>query len=148
MADVTWTDWSAFDELRLEFDDGSADAVQPEEWDDAYRFSLGASYRYNDAWTLRAGVAYDQSPVPGADRRTPRIPDDSRTWVTVGASYRLSEAFSFDVAYAHIFIGEVPIRDTEVTTGALANGAPVGSTLDGEFDASVDILSAQIQWKF
>jgi long-chain fatty acid transport protein len=148
MADVTWTDWSVFDELRLEFDDGSADAVQPEEWDDAYRFSLGASYRYNDAWTLRAGVAYDQSPVPGADRRTPRIPDDSRTWVTVGASYRLSEAFSFDVAYAHIFIGEVPIRDTEVTTGALANGAPVGSTLDGEFDASVDILSAQIQWKF
>lgn len=152
MADVTWTDWSEFDELRVEFsndpvDPDPSDSVQPEEWEDAFRYSLGVNYRYSDALTFRAGVAYDETPVPSAKLRTPRIPDNSRRWITLGASYRPSETFSFDIAYAHIFVSDTRINDTEVTTGGLA-GAPVGSTLDGEYEASVDILSAQVQWNF
>ena len=147
MADVTWTDWSVFEELRIIFDNGDPDSVQPEEWDDSYRFSIGANYRYNDDWTFRTGIAYDQTPVPNAELRTPRIPDNSRRWIAFGASYRPSSTFSFDVAYTHIFISDTAIRNQEVTTGDLA-GAPVGSTLDGEYESSVDIISAQLQWNF
>ena len=108
MGDITWTDWSEFEELRIRFDEpGARDSVQPQDWEDAYRFSLGLSYAYNDHWTLRGGIAYDETPV-STDKRTPRIPDNSRRWVTFGASYRPSPTFSFDFAYAHIFVSDTP----------------------------------------
>lgn len=148
MADVTWTEWSSFDELRFSFDDGGADSVQPEQWDDVYRFSIGANYRYNDNWTFRTGIAYDQTPVPNAELRTPRIPDNSRRWLAFGASYRPSDTFSFDVAYTHIFVSDTAISNREETTGSLAGNAMIGSRLEGEYESSVDIISAQLQWNF
>ncbi|MFO1351479.1 MAG: outer membrane protein transport protein [Gammaproteobacteria bacterium] len=147
MADITWTDWSAFDELRIKFKDGSADSVQPENWEDTFRYSIGVNFKPAQAWTLRAGLAYDETPVPNARLRTPRIPDNSRTWLALGATYRIADSFSFDFGYVHVFLNDTSIRNTEVTTGNLA-GVPVGSTLDGSFDSSVDILSAQVQWQF
>lgn len=146
MADVTWTRWSQFNELRIKFDDGS-ESVQPEDWQNTWRYSLGLDYYYTPAWTLRAGIAYDQTPVPSAERRTPRIPDNSRRWIALGASYRPSPNFSFDFGYAHLFINNPQIDDTEITTGALA-GLPIGSTLRGEYEAHVDIVGAQVQWNF
>jgi long-chain fatty acid transport protein len=147
MADVTWTDWSVFDELRIEFEDGR-ESVQPENWDDAYRYSIGTSYYYDDHWTLRAGLAYDETPIPSAGLRTPRIPDNSRRWVTLGASYRLSDRFSFDIAYAHIFISDSGIANREEATAGLTGNPDLGSTLHGEYESSVDLISAQIQWNF
>ena len=152
MADITWTDWSQFDELRIKFssDPFNPDpnpSVQPENWQDVYRYSIGVNYRHSPQWLLRAGIAYDESPVPGADYRTPRIPDNDRLWLSLGASYTISQNFSLDFAYVHIFVDDTPIRDTEVSTGGLA-GVPVGNTLDGEYEASVDLAAIQLQWTF
>lgn len=146
MADATWTRWSRFDELRIEFADGS-ESVQPEDWRDTWRYSLGVSYVYNQEWTLRAGIAYDRTPVPSVERRTPRIPDNSRRWIAIGASYRSSPSFGFDFGYTHIFLSDAGIDDTELTTGSLA-GLPIGNTLRGEYDSRIDIVSAQVQWTF
>ena len=146
LAGATWTDWSTFDELRIEFDDGGPDSVQPENWEDSWRYSVGVNYFYSPEVTLRAGFEYDESPVRGVDR-TPRIPDEDRYWFVLGAGYKHSEEFTFDVAYSYIYIPDYDIRDTEVTTSGLT-GAPVGSTLDGDYTGSTHILSAQVQWNF
>lgn len=139
MGDVTWTNWSRFDELRVKFDTNpQADLVTPEEWDDSWRYSLGLSYRYNDSWTLRTGVAYDQTPIPSAELRTPRIPGNDRKWLALGASYRQSDRLQFDVGYAHLFVSDTPINNTNNT----------GATLVGSYESSVDILSAQLRWSF
>ena len=147
MADITWTDWSQFDELRIRFDDGGRDSVQPEDWEDSWRYSLGVDYFHSEQLTLRAGVAYDETPIPGTELRTPRIPDTSRLWLAFGASYRPTDTLSLDIGYVHIFMDDAEIRDTEPGTGGLT-GVPVGSTLDGYFESSVDIISAQLQWSF
>lgn len=140
MGDVTWTRWSRFDQLVVEFDNpDQPDNVQPENWKNNWRFSLGATYRPNTTWTLRAGVAYDQTPIPSAEHRTPRIPGNDRTWLAIGAGYRASERLSFDVGYAHLFVDDTPIDDVEVNTG---------HRLKGSYDNSVDIISAQMNWKF
>jgi long-chain fatty acid transport protein len=102
------------------------------------RYSLGLNYRYNSAWLLRAGIAYDEEPIPDAQHRTPRIPGNDRTWLAFGANYRYSPALSFDVGYAHLFVDDTPIDVSTATAGALV----------GEYDNSVDILSAQVNWKF
>ncbi|HEY9099237.1 MAG TPA: outer membrane protein transport protein [Thiobacillus sp.] len=136
LADVTWTGWSDFSELRVVNSAGGTVTVTPENWSNSYRYSVGANYRMNDKITLRTGVAYDETPVSDAFR-TARVPDESRTWLAFGAQYRLSANSALDIGYAHLFIKDASINKTES-----------GVTLTGQYEASVDILSAQFTHNF
>jgi long-chain fatty acid transport protein len=142
MADVTWTHWSLFEELRVEFENSQPDSTTTEEWEDAWRFSVGGTYTLMPALDLRCGLAYDQTPVPDAQHRTPRIPDGDRFWIALGAGYRIIEDLTLDAAYVHIFVktGEV---DKEATGEDTTRGG-----LKGEFKSSVDIASVQLTYRF
>lgn len=143
LADVTWTGWSDFKELRIVRDSGVTLGVTPENWDNSYRYSVGANYHLDDRLTLRGGVAYDETPVSDA-YRTARIPDESRTWLAFGAQYRLSDKSTLDFGYAHLFVKDASINKTEY-----ANLPPVTPvTLSGTYEGSVDILSAQLTLNF
>lgn len=144
LADVTWTGWSSFDELRIVYDNPvQPDSVTTEEWQDTLRYSFGINYQYSDRMILRTGVAYDQTPVPSAERRTPRLPGNDRTWLSFGMSYLYSNQVSFDIGYSHLFVDKAKINHTfESSVPTLA------ATLTGEYDATVDILSAQLNWKY
>jgi len=139
MADFTWTRWNRFEELVIVFDGGHPTNTTPEGWNNSIRVSGGASYKYNDRWTLRGGLAWDEEPIPSAELRTPRIPGDDRFWVAVGASYSHSDKLSLDVGFAHLFVGDVSINNTEVNTGHV---------LVGTYDADVNILSGQLRYRF
>lgn len=142
MADVTWTNWSKLDELRIRFDNpAETDAVTTFRWRDTLRYSLGALYRPG-AWTFRAGVAYDESPVRDAAHATPRIPDKDRVWVAGGLGYKLSDAISFALSYAHLFV-----RDTTIDKSAVGEDRFRGA-LDGSYDSKVDIVSGELAWRF
>ncbi|PKO73740.1 MAG: aromatic hydrocarbon degradation protein [Betaproteobacteria bacterium HGW-Betaproteobacteria-17] len=137
LADITWTGWSDFRELRIVRTNGDVLGTPTQEnWSDSYRYSVGANYHLNDKLTLRGGVAFDETPVSDA-YRTARIPDEDRTWIAFGAQYRLSRHSAIDVGYAHLFIRDAAIDKTE-------NGVK----LTGRYEASVDILSAQFTLNF
>jgi long-chain fatty acid transport protein len=142
MADATWTRWSRFEELRIKFDSGAPDAVTEEKWSNVMRYSVGVNYHYNDAIKLRAGLAYDESPVNG-DYRTARIPGNDRKWISFGAGYQMSPASKFDIGYSHLFISDVKIDDDQTSATPLGNGR-----LKGEYEGSVDILSVQYTHNF
>ena len=137
MGDVTWTGWDNFDELRIEYESLQPDTVIEENWNDIWRYSLGVDYRYNSAWTFRAGTAYDETPIPDARRRTARIPGEDRIWASLGFGYQATPTLGIDVAYTHLFIDDPKINSGDVTRG----------TITGEYDADVDIVSAQLVWK-
>lgn len=142
MADVTWTNWSKLDELRIRFDNPSeTDAVTTFRWKDTFRYSLGAVYQPS-AWVLRAGVAYDESPVPDAAHRTPRIPDNDRTWIACGVGYKWSEALTVQLGYAHLFVRNADIQKEAAGEDRLRGG------LNGGYKSKVDIASAELAWKF
>jgi long-chain fatty acid transport protein len=137
VGDLSWTDWADIPELRLEFDNpltpGSAETLN---WEDAWRISAGVIVDLNERWTVRAGYAYDESPVPDAAVRTSRLPDNDRQWVALGLSHRFSRVVSVDLGYAHLFI-----RDTAIVR--------VGSTatlLDGTFDSAANVVSLQVNY--
>jgi long-chain fatty acid transport protein len=136
LADITWTGWSSFDELRIVNTSGTPVSVTPEHWNDSYRYSVGANYHLDNKLTLRGGVAYDETPVSDTFR-TARIPDENRTWLAFGAQYRISATSMIDVGYAHLFIDSARIDKLE-------NGV----TLSGVYKNSVDILSAQLTLNF
>ncbi len=144
LADITWTGWSSFQELRIKFDNpNQPDSVTPEKWNDTFRYSVGADYTLNDAWTLRGGLAYDETPIPSAELRTPRIPGNSRTWLSLGATYVINPSFIIDAGYSHLFVDDTPINNTlESTTCCLP------ATLNGTYESSVDIVSAGLRWNY
>lgn len=143
LADVTWTGWNSFEELRINYNSAQADTVTTESWKNTVRVSLGADYQQSDKLTLRAGWAYDETPIPDAEHRTPRIPGHSRRWLSLGFTYDLSQALTLDMGYSHLFVSKTHINNTfESAVPTLA------ATLNGTYDASVDILSAQLRWNY
>jgi len=86
---------------------------------------------------------YDTSAVPNAQRRTPRIPDEDRIWLALGAGYKLSNKVSFDLGYAHLFIND-PKIDKDLTN----EENTIRGGLKGTYDAHTDILSAQLTVTF
>ena len=138
VGDVTWTNWSRFQELRVEFDNPvQADKVQPENWDDTYRFGVGLNYAVNDSLTLRTGVTYDPSPFSN-EFTTARLPGGDRTLIGFGASYRPSKSLNIDFGYTHVFIADSFINQSSSTDG----------TLTGKFEGSVDVVGLQVNWQF
>ncbi|MBI5846662.1 MAG: outer membrane protein transport protein [Nitrospirae bacterium] len=142
MADVTWTQWSIFDELRFKFESGQPDGVTTEKWRDNYRYSGGITYKPGN-WKFRAGIAYDTTPVRGAEYRTPRIPDGNRLWLAGGLGYKISDRIQVDLGYAHLFVDDPEIRKSVTTAEDTLRGG-----LRGTYDASVDIISAQLRFAF
>lgn len=149
LADVTWTEWSNLKSLDIVRTSGVRLSTTPLNWKNSWRAGVGANYHYNGQWTFRAGVAYDETPVPDADR-TPRIPDQDRTWLAFGAQYRMSKQLALDVGYAHIFIRDASVNLCNAAQAA-ANPAACGgkNNLVGTYsDNKVDILSAQMRYAF
>ncbi|MDJ0779665.1 MAG: outer membrane protein transport protein [Gammaproteobacteria bacterium] len=143
LADVTWTGWQSFDELRIEYDNpAQPDSVTTEDWDDSMRYSLGFEYQYSDTLQLRAGIALDETPVPSAERRTPRLPGDERTWYSVGLTKVVSKAMSFDLAMSFLDVDDARI-DNEFESSL----PTLQHTLTGEYEAEVYIVSAQLNWE-
>jgi long-chain fatty acid transport protein len=138
MADVTWTRWSQFEEVRVRFDNPATPAnVLPTQWDDVFRVSAGVTYDWNDSLILRGGLAFDESPVGNAFRG-PGIPDSDRYVIAVGFGYQLTESLLLDVAYQHLFLKE----------GSTARPSNTSSVLNGNFDVDIDVLSVGVNWKF
>lgn len=141
LSDVTYTEWSNFEELRVE--DSRGNPIVPtvtEKWDDSYRVSLGMKYQYNKQWIFRTGIAHDETPI--ADKhRTSRIPGDDRDWLSFGASYMANENLTIDVGYSHLWVEDAKIdEEYRLLTGT--------GELKGDFDSDVDIFSVQATWKF
>jgi long-chain fatty acid transport protein len=55
---------------------------------------------------LRAGFAYDETPIRSAEFRTPRIPDNDRYFLSAGLKWSVTNFMDLDVAYAHLFVDQ------------------------------------------
>ncbi len=144
MFSVSWTEWSRFDELRVTFDNpAQPDAVVTEEWDDTVRYALGVSVLRTSNVKVRLGIAFDPSPIPNDIRRTVRVPDGDRTWLSAGLGVRLSEKATIDIGYTHLLIEDEKFNNTLETTTPSIN-----HTLVGEVESVADIVSAQLRYWF
>ncbi|MGB2833205.1 MAG: outer membrane protein transport protein [Methylotenera sp.] len=144
MGDVTWTHWSRFKELRIDFANALPDSVTAENWENTTRYSLGVNYHYSDTLKLRAGVAYDQEAIRD-QYRTARIPGNDRKWLSLGANWKASPNSMFDIGYSHLFISDAKIDDNQTVPLV---PPPGNGRLRGSYDGSVDILSLQYTHNF
>jgi long-chain fatty acid transport protein len=106
-------------------------------WKDIDVWKLGAQYKYNNNWTLRAGWNHGDNPVQAADVTFNIIaPGVIKDHLTMGATYLTSTGGQVTVSYVHGFENSV--------TGQSAFGAP------GVMDTirmHQDILGVAYGWK-
>lgn len=142
LADWTWTGWDSLDTIDIVLTGGAPgqDPGLDLAFQNTNRFSVGAHYKPGNNWIFRGGLAYDEAPVRSAELRSVRVPDNDRTWLSLGFGYEPSKSWSFDVGYSHLFIDDTPINN--------ASRASSGALLVGTYEASVDILSAGVNFNF
>ena len=138
MADLQYTGWSSIQQLQVVRSTGVVLSTTPENFRNTWRVSAGANYRYSDNWTLRGGVAFDQSPVNDTDR-TPRLPDNDRTWLAIGAQYKISPAWAVDLAYAYIWVKNSSINQNQGNTDAYG-------LINGSYKNNVNIVGLQVTY--
>jgi long-chain fatty acid transport protein len=109
MATAEWTNWSRIGTSNILLKNGSqatlagAAIAIPFQYRNGQFYSLGAEYIWTPATTLRAGVAYEISPIDDMVR-IPALPDNDRVWISGGLSHKLTQAVTLDFAYSHAFV--------------------------------------------
>lgn len=147
--DATQTQWSSVQSLDLMRSSGISNGLSlesvPFKWRDTWRVALGANHRYNEQWTARVGVAYDQAPTSDT-YRIARLPDSDRTWLSLGGQYKPSKNNAIDFGYAHLFMNNAALNmNVPVLTAAQASGR---GALVGSYSNQVDIFTVQYAHSF
>lgn len=145
MGGARWTNWSLFDKLQIDFADGSQ-SLTPEHWEDSWSFNIGVSYDYSPEWVFRAGYVYDQTPVPSAEFRTPRIPDSDRNALGLGFSFHPSAQLAVDFGYMYI-----KFKDSKTQNTVNLIPAPAGlitDTLRVDYSSSGHLIGVQASYRF
>lgn len=141
---VEWSNWSRIGASSAVTNSagaaiavGATPVTVPFGYSDGWFYSMGLEYQWNDAYTLRAGVGYEKSPITDVVR-TPLLPDNDRTWLSAGLTYNFSKKIAVDFAYAHLFVKGTSVSDI-ATTGTVYNGT---------VDSHVDIVSValKVRW--
>ena len=135
MGTVEWTRWSALGVvpidpvgLKLDF-----------QWHDGWLFALGGEWNVSPKLALRAGAAYEISPVQDATERLVQIPDADRIWASVGGTYQFTDTMALNFGYSHVFVQDASLERN------LTTGTP--PTLFANTRSSVDVFSVGFSMK-
>ncbi len=102
--DLQAVGWSAYKSLDFDFEKESVavqDSKNARKFENTMIYRLGASYKPSSTIVLRAGVYYDETPIP-KDYLTPETPGTNKVGASFGLSWFLSEKFSVDASLLRI----------------------------------------------
>jgi len=146
---VEWTNWSRIGNSNILQPNGAPaliGGVNPViihfQYKDGWFFSGGAEYQWSPTMALRAGVAYEISPVSDTVR-VPSVPDANRTWLSIGGTYKYSAKTTVDFAYSHVFVKPAPITLVDLTNPSFNGAAYTGSV-----DSHLDIISVALKYRW
>ncbi|MBT8492210.1 MAG: outer membrane protein transport protein [Deltaproteobacteria bacterium] len=134
--DLNWIDWRDLETLDITLPDGEVTSIDYQ-WDDVFVLRLGAEYSLPHlGLDLRAGYAYDPTPVPDETLGF-APPDADRHVLSVGAGYQLPQNFFVDVG---ILYG-IPVSNT-------TSDEPLRPQIKGEFDITFLVTALSIGYRF
>lgn len=118
-----WTRWSRFEAIVIEnkgipgpLQASLAPIIEEQDWHDTWSYAIGTAYKINKQWTLRTGLAFDQSPTNNT-HRSPRIPTGDRTAVSFGLAWNPTDDVTLDLAYTYLWEEETEVRNQKANKG-------------------------------
>jgi long-chain fatty acid transport protein len=112
---------------------------EPLNWHDTWSTAVGASFQLNQQWLLRAGYAYDPSPISNADRSV-RVPVGNRQVVTLGGAYLPSPDLTIDFAYGYLWESKASVNQP--------NNSGLQPEYSANYENSANIFSVQATYRY
>jgi long-chain fatty acid transport protein len=121
---ATFTRWSRLESIVVENEGLPAGALatnfgtigEEQNWHDTWAYAIGAAYKLNKQWVLRAGLGMDQSPTNNQNR-SPRIPTGDRKTLSLGFGWSPTDDLTIDVAYSYLKEEDIDINQASATKG-------------------------------
>jgi long-chain fatty acid transport protein len=143
-----WTNWRRIGTSFVTQGNGApalapsgAPVTIPFQWKDAWFYSVGLEYVAAPNWTVRGGVGFEQSPITD-QVRIPLLPDNDRTWYSVGATNKVTDIISIDLAYSFVDVKNATVN---VVPGNPSFNGLV--TYTGTAKTSISIFSVGVKFK-
>ena len=125
--DYAWVGWkAAFKELPVDFQGPATDRILIEEYNNTSSVRFGVEHRLVGGATLRGGVAAAAAAAPDVTV-TPLLPEQDRSYATIGGSYPLTRTLTAEAAYMRIFTPGRRGRLDERAPGQTAEQLNIGS---------------------
>lgn len=161
LASASWTKWSRFESLDVVSAQGNAGTPNqtisflgeqkygepgiighvPEQWEDTWSAAAGVIWQATPAVALKAGYAFDESPI-NDNYRTARVPSEDRHWLTLGGQYsHAASGWTVDLAAGYLIIDDPSVDEQEYTTDN--EPTPGAARLTGEYE--LDAWGAAVQ---
>ena len=147
-AGSTWTRWSRLESIVVN-NEGTGplapalgQIAEEQNWHDTWAHAIGAAYKLNKEWTLRAGFSVDQSPANNQNR-SPRIPTGDRKVFSLGAGWNPSDDMTIDVAYSYLMEEDVKIHQSTAITDPSFKGS-----YNAKYENSAHGLGASLTYRF
>jgi len=137
MAGAALVKWSSFDQLVIENDSPLGTRTEVQDYDDAWQYAVGTAYQLSPSWVVRAGLAYDESPISD-EVRTVRVPTGDRMIYSLGAGWTPVPDLTIDVAYTYIDEDTAPVDESSATAGSY----------QADYDNSINGFGAQLTYRF
>jgi long-chain fatty acid transport protein len=144
LGDISWTGWSSIPKLDVIRTDGalSGQIAQTLDTDfrDSTRVAVGVNYQYRGDLKLKFGLAYDQTPVKGANTRLVSLPDNDRTWFSAGAQWMVGKGAVMDLGATYLLVNNSQIDNNQLIDGR--------GRVTGDYDANIWIFGVQYSRAF
>jgi len=139
VADVSWTQWSAWDIIEAEVEGGDNIELK-QNWKNTVEIGCGAEYLASEKIALRGGFYTVGTPVPD-ETMTPTIPDPNRRYVITGGFGLNLGKITFNLAGEYVLFPDKTVEHYEFD---FATGVAENYAGDYEFNAIVITAGAQI----
>jgi long-chain fatty acid transport protein len=139
--DLGYTWWSTYDKIVVTSSTAIFNKTYDKQWKDVWNLRIGAQYKLDEALKLRAGLQYDQNPVPDHYFET-RVPDSDRVGVSLGGGYAIGN-LTVDVAYLYLKFLTRNINDSVQDDATTSR-----DSLNGTYKADVHVAALNISYRF
>jgi long-chain fatty acid transport protein len=104
--DYNYAQWSAYQSLDVEFNNGLPASVNPRNYKNASTYRFGTQYVANDKFTFRAGWYLDESPVQDG-YFAPETPRNDSMGYTGGLTYQITKKLGIDMSLLYLHFDEI-----------------------------------------
>lgn len=149
LAGATYARWGRFEELDIiSQESGEVISHITEQWKNTWQFNVGGIWQATPKWALKAGYAWDESPVD--NYVTARIPSEDRHWLTLGTQWKDARSgWTVDAAVGTlIFADDAKVDDREYSHEDPTGDPETAASYQGEYDLSAWSASVQVSKAF
>jgi long-chain fatty acid transport protein len=140
VGELQYVRWSDFESLQFRMEDGSGLILTEQAgWGDVLTSRAGVELHLPEL-VLRAGYAFDRTPVPDPDLR-PSVPDAHREVLSAGIGYEVGEGLTLDFAFQSIRYRERTVTTSQVLTDG-------GTPFNGSYLLSATVVGLNVSYSW